>query len=318
MKTNPKIVEAAKNLIANCLGTKSDEKLLIVTDDQKMEIGYAFAKAGRELGLDTVLVESQAQAKGEPPEIVAKAMADADVEFLLTTMSYSHTAARGKANENGARVASMPIMTEEIAEKYLDTDYKYIKEISVKLADIMKGSDNVRVETDMGTDISFSITGRECYADTGELTEKGCIGNLPAGEAYVAPLENTGTGTLVIDGVIAYLGQVKDPVTLKVKDGRIIDILGGESAEDLKEFLKDKDDEAWGIAEFGIGTNPEAELIGNPLVDEKVWGTIHIAFGTNKFMGGERASNTHYDCIIRKPTVYLDGKMILDKGKHVY
>lgn len=318
MELNQKIVSAAKNLITNCLGTKNDEKLLVVTDNGKIDIAYCFAQAGRELGIETVLVDSNAQTKGEPPEIVAEAMRGADVEFLITTMSYSHTKARGAANEKGARVASMPLMTVELAENYLDSDYVYIKQVSKKLADMITAADVVRVVSDAGTDVTLRLGSRPCEVDDGDLTKSGCIGNLPAGEAYIAPIETSGDGILVVDGVIAYLGQVKDPVTLTLQNGRITGIAGNISAQELRDFLADKDDEAWGIAEFGIGTNPKAKLIGNPLLDEKVWGTIHIAFGTNKFMGGERLSNTHYDCVIKSPTVYLDGKKILDKGTHVY
>lgn len=318
MELNQKIVGAAKNLILNCLGTKQDETILVATDDGKIDIAYCFAAAGRELGIETVLVDSHAQKKDEPPLIVSNAMLEADVEFLITSMSYSHTKARGAANEKGARVASMPMMTLELAENYLDADYKFIQEVTRKLAGEINGTDEVRVVTAAGTDMTFKLGGRPCEIDDGDLTAPGCIGNLPAGEAYIAPLEDTGDGILVIDGVIAYLGQVKDPVKLTLEKGRIVDIAGGQSAKDLKEFLADKDEEANGIAEFGVGTNPKAKLIGSPLLDEKVWGTIHIAFGTNLFMGGTRQSNIHYDCIVNAPTVYLDGKMVLDKGEHIY
>lgn len=312
------ILDAAKNLIINCLGAKKNEKILIVTDNGKINIAYNFAKAGRELGIETVLIESEAQLKGEPSVIVSEAMLNADVIFAITSMSYSHTKARGAANEKGARVASMPMMSVEIAKEYLNADYINIKIINKKLLKIFEGAKTIRVTTKLGTDLIMDISGRQLLDDNGDLTASGCIGNLPAGEVYIAPIENKANGTLVIDGVIAYLGKVSEPVKLTIKDGNIIKIEGEKSANDLEEFLKDKDEEAWGIAEFGIGTNEKAKLIGNPLVDEKVWGTIHIAFGTNKFMGGERISNIHYDCIINEPTVYVDDKMIIKDGEHIY
>jgi leucyl aminopeptidase (aminopeptidase T) len=318
MQANRKIVEAAKKLIINCMGTQKDEKLLIVADENTSELGYGFAVAGRECEIETTYVEAPAQSKGEPPAPVSAAMEAADVEFLLTSMSYSHVKARVAATEKGARIASMPMMNTEIAENYLDADYPYIKKVSEKIAGVMGSGKTVRVVTEKGTDITFSIEGRECHADVGLLTEKGALGNLPAGEAYVAPIENIGSGKIVVDGCIAYLGLVKDDVTLTLKDGFIVDIAGNESAKDLKTFLEDKDEEAWGIAEFGIGTNPGAKIIGHPLVDEKVWGTAHIAFGMNATIGGERQSNIHYDCIINEPTVWIDDVMILDKGKHIY
>ncbi|MCL1894998.1 MAG: aminopeptidase [Clostridiales bacterium] len=317
MEANSNIVDAAKKLILDCLGTKQDEKLLIVADEKTFGIGYGFAAAGRECGFETTFVEAPLQEKGEPPEPVAAAMAAADVEFLLTSMSYSHVNARIAATEKGARIASMPMMTAEIAENYLNADYPLIKQVSEKYADMLTGAKTVRVVTDKGTDVTFQAEGRKGIADTGDLTEPGAIGNLPAGEAFFAPLEDGADGTIVVDGCIAYVGPVKDDVVINVKEGRITDISGGESAEALLVFLKDKDDEANGIAEFGIGTNPGAKIIGHPLVDEKVWGTIHIAFGMNSSLGGVRQSNIHYDCIINDPTVWIDDVMVMEKGEHI-
>lgn len=320
MDVDVRIVAAAKNLIENCMGTRRDEKLLIVTDEKIMPVACAFARAGRDLGHTTVLLEGDSQTKGEPNEIVASAMALADVEFLLTSMSYSHTAARAAASAQGARVASMPGMTREIALEFLDADYGEIKRVTDKLARLISDAKNVRVTSPAGTDLTFSVQERACIADTGILTEKGAMGNLPAGEAFIAPLEKSANGTFVCDtgDVIAYVGPVKDRVSMKLEDGYITDISGGVSAKALIGFLGDKDVESRGIAELGVGTNKKARLIGHPLVDEKVWGTVHIAFGTNKFMGGERVSNIHYDCVISNPTLILDGKAVIKDGKHIY
>ncbi|HWQ30173.1 MAG TPA: aminopeptidase [Negativicutes bacterium] len=318
MQSNRNIVEAAKKLIVDCMGTRKDEILLIVADEKTLDLGYSFAVAGREEGISTTFVEAPMQTKGEPAAPVAAAMASSDVQFLLTSMSYSHVKARIAATENGARIASMPMMNTDIAENYLNADYGLIKAVSEKLAGMMTSAEKVRVVTEKGTDLTLSLKGRKCHADTGMLNEAGALGNLPAGEAYIAPIENVGTGKLVVDGCIAYLGPVEDDVVLTLTNGRITGIEGNNSAERLKEFLKDKDSEANGIAEFGIGTNPSARIIGHPLVDEKVWGTIHIAFGMNASMGGIRQSDIHYDCIINAPTVWLDDVLIIEKGKHLY
>ena len=312
------IVEAAKKLILECMGTKKDEKLLIVTDEKKADIGYNFAVAGRELGLTTTFMETSSQTKGEPPELVAAAMKEADVEFLITSMSYSHTQARIAATENGARIASMPMLTTQIAKRYLNAEYVFIKNVSIGLANMLSRGNRVRVATEKGTDITFDIRGRKGFADTGIFIEPGEFGNLPAGEAFIAPIEDCGTGTIVVDGTIAYVGMLDNNIKFTLENGRIIDIVGEESAKKVKAFLADKDEESNGIAEFGIGTNPIAKIIGHPLVDEKVWGTIHIAFGMNTSMGGTRDSNIHYDCIINEPTVWIDDVMIMEKGKHIY
>ena len=238
MNVNRNIVDAAKRLILDCMGTKKDEKLLIVADENTSELGYSFAVAGRECGIETTFTEAPAQKKGEPPVPVAAAMAGADVEFLLTSMSYSHVKARIAATENGARIASMPMMTVEIAENYLNADYPFIKRVSEEYSKMLESASKVRVVTQKGTDIVMDISGRKAYADTGFLTNKGDLGNLPAGEAYIAPLEDKANGTIVVDGCIAYVGPVEDDVVLTVKNGRITDIAGQKSAQALKEFLK--------------------------------------------------------------------------------
>ena len=69
------------------------------------------------------------------------------------------------------------------------------------------------------------------------------------------------------------------------------------------------------IAEFGIGTNDSARLSGILLEDEKVMGTVHLALGNNVTMGGSVNVPMHVDGVIKKPTVYLDGKLLMDKGK---
>lgn len=318
MNTDPQIRAAGKSLMQSCMGVRPGESVLVVTDEKILPIAYAFVEAGRELGHDTILIESASQLKGEPSLLVANAMKSADVAFLLTSMSYSHTAARNAATQNGVRIASMPMMTEHIAKTCLTADYAAIKVITAKLAQRLTMASDVRVTTPLGTDITFSVKGRECREDNGVLVEKGANSNLPAGEAYIAPLETTGTGTLVCGAgdVIAYIGIVEDDVTLTLKDGYITNIEGGKTAGALTRFLADKDGESRGISEFGVGTNANVRLMGHPLVDEKVYGTVHIAFGTNKFFGGERLSNIHYDCVINKPSVYLDGVAIMRDGEH--
>jgi len=71
------------------------------------------------------------------------------------------------------------------------------------------------------------------------------------------------------------------------------------------------------VAEFGIGTNDKAKIIGNILQDEKVMGTCHIAFGNNSAMGGKVYSEVHVDTILERPTIIIDGKILMKDGKFV-
>jgi leucyl aminopeptidase (aminopeptidase T) len=118
-----------------------------------------------------------------------------------------------------------------------------------------------------------------------------------------------------VDGAVAGVGLPAAPIVMMVEDGRIVSIEGGADAEKLRGLLESADENAFRIAELGIGTNPSAKLMGHPLVDEKVLGTVHIGLGNNLFMGGAQDSATHLDVIMLQPQLLLDTEVVLDGGK---
>ncbi|RQW81586.1 MAG: aminopeptidase, partial [Geobacter sp.] len=103
-------------------------------------------------------------------------------------------------------------------------------------------------------------------------------------------------------------------ISIKVKNGYATEIKGGALAKKLTKQLDEVGRDARNIAEFGIGTNDSAKLSGILLEDEKVLGTIHIALGNNVSMGGNVNVPLHLDGVIKKPTVYLDGKLLMEDG----
>jgi leucyl aminopeptidase (aminopeptidase T) len=137
-----------------------------------------------------------------------------------------------------------------------------------------------------------------------------------AGEVFVAPVEGTANGVMVFDGAIAGVGTLKTPVKVLVEDGFAVKFEGGDEAQRLKRLLESVNlREAFNVTEFGIGTNPGARIVGNILMDEKVYKTVHIAFGDNSTIGGRVKAGIHLDGIITRPTVYVDGKMIMKDGE---
>ncbi len=309
--------EAAKISIQSCMGVKPGEKFLILTDEPLLELAKEFMKAGEELGIETVMVCGPVHQGGEMPEISKAAIDQADVCMMITTGSFTHTKARAEATARGCRIASMPCITEEIVKKTLGADYNEVERIGNILAEKLTAAEKIHITTEAGTDLTLYCGGREGIADTGKLTEKGAFGNLPAGEAMVAPIETKGDGVLVVDGVIADFKVMEEPLTLTFADGRIVKTEGAD-AEMFNDFVSQFEDTAKNVCEFGIGTNPACEIMGNGLVDEKVFGTIHIACGNNLFMGGQQDCDMHYDMIINAPTVWIDDECVMEHGKHVY
>ena len=102
-----------------------------------------------------------------------------------------------------------------------------------------------------------------------------------------------------------------------VKEGYAVDINGGVAAKRFFEIVDGAGRKARNIAEFGIGSNDKAIITGNLLEDEKVMGTCHIALGDNTGFGGKVEVALHMDGLIKKPSVFVDGKKIMEKGEFI-
>lgn len=309
-----KLFKAAQVAMSNCLAVKKGETVLVITDAPERKVGYAFWEAARDVGSEAMLLEILPRSSNgeEPPGAVAKFMKDFDVLIIPTSKSMSHTNARREACQAGARCVTLPGIIEDTMERTLNADYNEIAERSIKLAEMVNRGKTARVTTPAGTDISMKLEGRECHADTGLVHNPGDFSNLPAGEAYVAPVEGTANGIIVVDG--AMVGKVKQPIKIVVKDGFATEITGGSSARELEEILEPFGQPGRNVAELGIGTNHKAKIVGSVLEDEKVMGTVHMALGDNKSMGGNVSVQSHLDGILLKPTLRIDETVIMQDG----
>lgn len=306
------------DVFSTCLGIKKDETVLIVTDPERLNVAKTIEKDVSGLSDEVILMgmavrDNHAQ---EPPRSVSSAMKAADVCILATTMSLTHTDARKDACDAGARCASMPGITMQMLEKGgMTADYEKVKIMSKVVADKISDAREMVIKTEAGTDLWVGLAGRKARADTGIYTEKGDSGNLPAGEAFIAPVEGLSHGIIVIDGSMGGMGRLRDPITIKIEKGQAADVKGDDGR--LTQLL-DKFDNARNLAEIGVGTNPKAKIIGNVLEDEKVFGTIHAAFGDNHTFGGDTLAEIHLDGIIRKPDIWLDSELVMEKGKLLF
>ena len=169
-----------------------------------------------------------------------------------------------------------------------------------------------KVTTPAGTNITMRIEGRKCEADTGLVHKPGDFSNLPAGEAYIAPVEGSANGVIMVDG--AMMGKVKKPIKIMIKDGLAEEISGDFAAKELEKMLEPFGEPGRNVAELGIGTNHKAQIVGSVLEDEKVMGTVHMALGDNKSMGGNVSVPSHLDGILLKPTLWIDDKIVMEDG----
>ena len=310
---------AAGVVLKDCMAVKEGERVLIIIDGPKREIGEVLFEQASKLQAEALLMEMLPRDNHgvEPPEAVAEAMKHADVIVIPTSKSLSHTCARREANERGARIATMPDITVEMMGRTLSAGYSQIAQRCLHYAGLLTEADEVKISTPAGTDLAFSLKGRKGLADTGLVHAPGEFSNLPAGEAYAAPLEGTANGKLVVDGSMAGIGKLKDPITMTVKDGFVTQVTGGPDGEKLEAIMDRYGREARNIAELGIGLNELAQLTGSPLEDEKVLGTVHVGIGDNSNFGGTVSVPSHLDGILLSPTLTVDGRVLIDNGKLV-
>ncbi len=311
-----KLEEAARIAIENCLAVKRGEKVVVITDEPLRPIGRILWEESKNMGAEAILVEITPRSSHgeEPPEPLPSLMMQADVLIIPTTKSMSHTRARREACKAGARCVTLPGIREETFQRALNADYSQIAQVSRKLAEVLTKGEQAEVVTPAGTDIRMSLRGRAGHADTGIVHKSGEFSNLPAGEAYIAPVEGSAEGVILVDGAIIDEADMDEPIRLLVSEGYAEEISGGSLAETLEALLEPFGKPARNVAELGIGTNPKAKLIGSVLEDEKVLGTVHIALGDNITMGGQVKVASHIDGILLGPTLKVDGKVIMEKG----
>ena len=314
------LAQAARNVVEHCLGIQAGEVVSIVTDSAdpgRIEISRALWEEARAKGAEVTLAEMLPRKNSgeEPPAPIAQLMAESKVVLCPTSKSLSHTQARRNASARGARIASLPTITKEMMVRCLTADYGSIAALTERVAEKLGQGSKFRVESELGTSLELERQDRTVGADTGLLTHPGAMGNLPAGEAFFAPIEGTTNGKIIFDGSVADVGILAEPIELQVERGVARIVSRSAASQELERCLSAHGPKAYNIAELGVGTNNRAIVSGNILEDEKVLGTVHIALGNNAGMGGTVNVPIHLDGLIRNATLYVDGELMLDKGK---
>jgi aminopeptidase len=213
-------------------------------------------------------------------------------------------------NPTPALAAAYGIPLDKLKQLYgraIHIDDGMLDKWQVRVSEILAKSDAIHITSGAGTDLRLRIGGRPIFQDRD---------NLPRGEVYVAPIEDSANGTAVIDRMFIK-GKPLEQLRLTFKSGRVTGVEAPDSAD--TEAFQERLDSASGdrdvIAEFAIGLNPGVtEPIGNSLFDEKIGGSIHIAIGMNHHFGGTNQSNLHLDMVVQHPKVWVDDFVLLENG----
>lgn len=304
---------AAEKAIIQSLRIRKGENFLLVTDKEKIEIAEALAYWAKEAGAETTtfLMTETLRPIREPTRIFREMVKRAEIIAYMLEAKIEEKPFRSymvKVGMENGRICMMPGLTRDMMERLVNIDFKEMDSFTKKVIRALKDADDVLIENPEGTSIEFSVKGRKWKNDNGNISRKGMHGNLPAGECYTAPVEESFTGRVVASLIDDKLGRA----VMVFEKGRLIKYSG----KGIEEIIKNIGDDKTGriIGEFGIGTNPQAHITPNMLEAEKAYGTVHFAIGDSYGLGKNRSKH-HYDALVDKVTIRAKGKFIAKEGK---
>jgi leucyl aminopeptidase (aminopeptidase T) len=320
-----RIFKTASTIAKYAIAVAPGDEVLIVTDREISPLVYhSIAGAvSAEGGIPTItLMEPLTVPGSEPPDAVAQAMLAADKVVNLCSRSISHSKAAHEVwLHRKDPFVIMPNLTEDrLINGAATADYQIVKDITNKLADELNSGTTVRVTSDLGTDVTFDTTDRPFTPYYGILEPPHTVTIFPGGEAGTCPVEDTGDGTVVVDSFMMEIGLLDEPIVWTVKDGKVIEIEGGRQADQLKAIVETRGDEfSLNIGELAVGSNYAARRVGSALEDKEVYGDVHIAIGSGDASPihdyiPKYQSTLHLDGVLRKPSLTVNDKLVVDHG----
>lgn len=310
----------ANTAVRVCANVEAHESVLVITDRETETIARAVADAAERVGAEVTLclMPTRRQDGAEPPAPVVAAMESASVIFTPVSISITHSDAIRRACAAGARAIAMTGFTERMMQQGgIEADFVALEPICRQVAMLLNQGSSVRLTSPGGTDLRFSIAGREGIAKTC-IVRPGEFSPVPDIEATISPREGTANGVIVADASIPYLGigVLSEPVRFEAHDGKIVTVSGGPAAQVLRDSWESMGDPfVYNVAEMGIGLNPACTLTGEMLEDEGCWGTVHIGTGTSTNLGGRIKAAAHYDLLMHRASITVDDRLLLEDGQ---
>ena len=178
-----------------------------------------------------------------------------------------------------------------------------------RIVDFLNQKDKIHYKGE-GIDIRFSVKDRIWINSDGKT-------NMPSGEVYSAPIENSVNGTIHFAYPSMYMGPEVEGITLWVKDG-LVEKWEAKKGKDLLDKIFSIEGARY-FGEVAIGTNSKIQKpVKNILFDEKIGGTVHMAIGQTYYQcGGKNQSSIHWDMIADMKNggeIFADGEKFYENG----
>lgn len=327
-------------VLSDCLGVRK-EFVLIIGDlgyeDRRVAalMSGCYLLAAKRLGLKySFVIQHPKRVHSSADDVLIQALRSLSernvivmaISGKLGSMKVLGKSFRRYVRSFGHRFASTVSLQEMQTDRFsslvsaVDVDYPALQATGKAIKERLDNASELRLVTPAGTDLVVDIRQKFAVENTGNYSTVRSGGNIPCGEVYIAPRGKFANGRVVIDASVKIRDDtllVKEPVVLTVRDGTVVGIDGGAEAELFKKSLARAERDSkfpWGIrrlAEVGIGINSKATIAGPTIINEKALGTAHVATGSNVWFGGSVFAVSHFDLVMRNPSVYLDKKRLV-------
>lgn len=306
--------KTVKVLLRQCINLQPRENLTIVTHESLSEIGDALWNGAKRTTRDLVHIKYSSvnsNTRGISPG-VSGSLKDAKACVVLSP-AWLDEHIFDEARQNGARVLLLQKASRTLLERALQTDPVKSSNVSRKLADLFTIATSVEVRSPSGTRATFSVNKILGTAETGLARAAGELSALPAGKAS-AVLNSGANGRVVLDRIAGLRRKLTKPIGLNISDGHITQIKGRGDAELLRKQLRKFGPEGRQLGELGIGANPNLTLGNSEEEDQRSFGVVYFSFGKNPVKKTHGKVVEALKGLVLRPTVLVDGRMVVEDG----
>lgn len=332
--------DAFTQMLRKCLYLNHDDELLIIYDESLTEFLPAFVDVVSESQLSTTWLSFPKQhqlayrrdlSRNAAPLGIRTALAEA--VGIITCLDGDRATSAVRADilslprRAGSRLLHVPGISQEILRIAAATDFDGFAHNAKMLAEVMKAAHRVQLVTsdELGNEYALSVSMQQLEVEPtsrGGMIPLGFWGNMPLGHIFFCPSPSSVSGMVCVNGSIPGLTiDGGESVILTFENGVLLRETGSSSVarsffDTQRQSAEARGDGAWNLfAEFGIGLNTAiTSIVGNPIIDTRMYGTAYIAIGDNRIFGGTISSDVHLDLVIMHPTLLVDDHLVMDKG----
>jgi 2,5-dihydroxypyridine 5,6-dioxygenase len=327
---NLEMVELFKKELVLCKVKPSDTVAIITKGDQFADYAAAFMQSAQELGakvfqvgfspIETGIAGSFGVTPLSGQEAVIEMLKKCDLIIDLVFLLFSKEQLEIQAA--GARILLVVEPFDVIKRMFpLESDKPRV----LVAEQLLKEAKELRFTSDAGTDVTYQLGQYPILTEYGFADEPGRWDHLPSGFAATTANDGGVNGKVVLDQgdiLFPFNRYVQEPITLTIVDGYITQIEGKFDAMLMREYMESFDDpRAFAISHIGWGLNSRAKW-SSLAMDNKVfgmdgrsfYGNVLFSTGPNNELGGDNDTHCHLDIPMKNCSVYLDGKMIMDRG----